>query len=860
MFRFSLLCAVLYGAFTISGHAIDFDATTAQWDWIDMKGDAQIHTVEALNPPPGYGPEVLELDGDLILGLLKDERLDTGDILVLYRELEARDKDADGILLFHAAYGDNVSVEHNTKVKRTQSWLELDNDSGMHFRAIGEDGEERAFDEHPGLMLVTDNWNITGWIWQRVHITEDRAMGRVWPAHEAEPVDWHLDTERFGGDGRRFGLRVSSGAVQVAHFEAGEEEIARVEELKPWIFFPKETLISPARIPLHLFNPNSNRELVGETVSIQWDSGTMSEKLMSNKDSNQSPATPYFIPLTYPQGNSGVERPTGLTQIQVNSTKGKVEIVYNDTLQTAISEQRNKLKMNGILNYPNPTQQVHRNSILGFLEKAGKALQDGDAVLAQERLDQAIEAEDLSNSVEGTLKIDRTGAPYIFKRWMTKSPVTTDFFTHIQLFPVGLYKWIELEHPNGEKNRLEITDPEPNQGFVLAIPPTMGYYTLRWEREGEVHEQKIVGPVVETKDSQLYVNGEPFIVKGVNVHALDSGNPERTRRMMKSLKGLGFNLLRGDYPPTWEVEMGEEENLFWTILAPFSVASTDEIQERQGGSLMGEAREIAMEHILKYRDYSGTLLWNSCNEITGDTTAFLENLYPVYKHLDPYSRPVHYANLFGQERWQGQDAVGINYYFAKGQTPEDKHPLILKSIDLAKAQNKPVFYTEYNSYQGPDPQGGVMAMEGLFEWGVEQGMSGGFLYMAPTSSDHPGVWVDGELNTDSRMAAAFHKAFDDVAVLISVEDSSIQISNKRPYALRNVDIFIDDTLHSQIKHIPAFENRAVPDLKPDDLRGELSLSMESHYGIHTTIRPQPDSYNVTLTQEQIELLEASVYK
>ncbi len=820
----------------LSAFGADFDASTAQWDWIDMTGDAQIHTVEALNPPPGYGPEVLELRGDLILGLLKDERLDTGDILVLYRELEARDKDADGIILFHADYGDSVSVEHNTKVMRPQSWLELDNDSGVHFRAIGEDGEERAFDEHPGLMLVTDDWNITGWIWQRVHITEDRVMGRVWPAHEAEPVDWHLDTERFSGDGRRFGLRVSSGAVQVAHFEAGEEIASPPLSEEPWIYFPKSDLVSPDHIALYIFSTKAitDKEL---PVTLKWGSQkTNASLLKDNPHPAESTCYPYYLRTHVPPFNADGVKPEGRVALQFQDSVGEFNIVYDDVLANELGALFARHFSSELIVTDSLEMRIHVNAQFHLAQAGLAALSKGDQEGARLRLADVKEA----RAYEDELRKNkgRPGDFTLFKNRWASTNDAHDFETHL-VYGFSGYQWAELVHPNGERVRWYPTPNSRNRHHEFVITPTMGYYTLRWELDGEVHEQKIVGPVVETKDGQLYVNGEPFIVKGVNVHALDSGNPERTRRMMKSLKGLGFNMLRGDYPPTWEVEMGEEENLFWTILAPFSVASTDEIQERQGGSLMGEAREIAMEHILKYRDYAGTLLWNSCNEITGDTTAFLENLYPVYKHLDPYRRPVHYANLFGQERWQGQDAVGINYYFAKGQTPEDKHPLIQKSIDLAKAQNKPVFYTEYNSYQGPDPQGGVMAIEGLFEWGVEQGMSGGFLYMAPTSSDHPGVWVDGELNTDSRMAAAFHKAFDDVEIRLdqSGDSSKLVITNKRPYTLRNISIKLEDARKDLfIQTLGPNKSHDISALfSPGLIEPSLIVQMESHYGIRSTI-------------------------
>jgi len=76
-------------------------------------------------------------------------------------------RDADGILVCHAAYGDFVAEEHNTKQVRPHVWFEQDNDSGLQFRAYREDGTEELLAERAGQGLVTDVWNETGWIWQK---------------------------------------------------------------------------------------------------------------------------------------------------------------------------------------------------------------------------------------------------------------------------------------------------------------------------------------------------------------------------------------------------------------------------------------------------------------------------------------------------------------------------------------------------------------------------------------------------------------------------------------------------------------------------------------------------------------------
>jgi len=194
--------------------------------------------------------------------------------------------------------------------------------------------------------------------------------------------------------------------------------------------------------------------------------------------------------------------------------------------------------------------------------------------------------------------------------------------------------------------------------------------------------------------------------------------------MMQILKGLGFNSMRGDYPARWQVDMAHEEGLTYDILAPFSVSSTADIFARQDGPPLATARALTRQFIARYQDAAAALLWNTCNEITDENVPFLLAMYPLYAIHDPYARPVHYANLYGQDLWQGQDVMGVNYYFSDTQRAADRHPLIERSAAIAREYGLPMIYTEFNSYHGAVPTTGVEALEDLFTWGVEQGGNG----------------------------------------------------------------------------------------------------------------------------------------
>jgi hypothetical protein len=262
--------------------------------------------------------------------------------------------------------------------------------------------------------------------------------------------------------------------------------------------------------------------------------------------------------------------------------------------------------------------------------------------------------------------------------------------------------------------------------------------------------------------------------------------------MLRIMRKLGFNAWRGDYPPLWQMELAYQLNSVYTVLGPFSCISTEEIFARQDGPPMATARALSHLLVERYKNSAGVLLWNSCNEVLGEKEDFLNTLQPVFKAYDPYNRPVHYSNLFGQDLHQGQDVMGINYYFSAEQSVKDRQPMIQRSIDIARNNNLPVMYNEFNSYAGAIHSTGVEAMYGMYQWGLEQGMCGGFQYMKGNSKSHPGIFDDG-YNTHKIYNEAIIDVLADAEVSLKnthVEDGkvTIQVRNKRRFTLRQVGI------------------------------------------------------------------------
>jgi len=203
----------------------DRGATIDNWDVLDLEGDAVVMPQEDAASPPGYGPTTLQLQGTHLLLMAKGVRLSDGYFVALYREMQPRRKDADGIVLFGAQYEDDIAAAHNVKELRAHHWLEQDNDQGFQFRRVDAQGKERTVADVPGVGIVTDEWNRTGWIWQKVHVEGKRFRAKYWPVQEREPDSWHLEAEDPAYSGGRVGIRIASASIRLAYFAASSTDI-----------------------------------------------------------------------------------------------------------------------------------------------------------------------------------------------------------------------------------------------------------------------------------------------------------------------------------------------------------------------------------------------------------------------------------------------------------------------------------------------------------------------------------------------------------------------------------------------------------------------------------------------------------
>jgi glycosyl hydrolase family 2 len=1142
--------------------------TLDAWDILDYKGAAKISLTQDSTTPPGYGPEVVAIKGDAVIGLLKGFRLEKGEIQVLYREMQPQEMDADGLLLFHGQFGASVAEEHNAKIERAHCWMENDNDSGLHFTRLNANGRETNLLQTAGVGLVNGEWNRTGWIWQKVRVDGAKVQGKYWPAHEAEPADWQLEIDDAGLSEGRVGFRIGSGDVHIAYFAAGEtlplaappmaylfpeeERLTRTDNIPLTLFtnaakteersftlrlekdtveilrenftlscapgsqtsglrltttnaefsgipiplpgtlsagryvvrllhenqtvsetafeildvaalrkrfdavernagklgtalaglssidkrMPRLRVISEAALAHHQFGltqldsgdieaaerslyfalealdelrgykgqwlqdlapdltlelspmptppryPHSEDPMImvyspkylirfgvsqyepqswvmGQdyTVTIPWEvegaspdrdftitvevcdplkrrvvaRSTKAFEIPTSRwkagetylhtiplsvlaeDAKERPAVPniadgwHIITVSVRDAKSNApllldNKPVGwhgrpeaafeAGRVYISSTPVEIQAWFKKGSGTFAGTARRVLRTkvpDPFLNHAEIQLASAPESAVGqarterlWLRNLGKSEQEGQLVfsvyaetgrLLQRSVNNitiAPAAQELSSITWtprycGALKAKAEFIQKNATKTLTEetlciaAPDSLHFHQVVRLdsrkLPHGAVQTLlhlKADKPAAEMMTVRVyadqtllTEKTTRLNELnLPVRPHFGYYDVEIQVGDVTCAQRIIATSVLARNAKLLVNGEPFIVKGVNVHGMDSQSPARTRLQMELMKDLGFNSWRGDYPSRWQTDMAYDLNTTYSALAPFSCIGTDELFPRIDGPKLTACRELSRLFLERYVDSAGVILWNSCNEIGGETTNFIISLRPVYQQLDPARRPVHYANLYGQDRWQGQDVMAVNYYFGRGERAVDRHPIIQTSLEQGLRRGIPVIYTEYNSFYGSIHTTGAEAVRDLFGWGVKQGMSGGYLYMRFTDSSHPSVF-DAGLNTHKVLDEALQETFADVAFQL-IDDgqgsTALQITNKRDATLRKLRLnLVANGIPQPQRLLADLKSRAIlqslipqeKDLQSLELSG--TLSFESHHGIASTV-------------------------
>ena len=221
-----------------------------------------------------------------------------------------------------------------------------------------------------------------------------------------------------------------------------------------------------------------------------------------------------------------------------------------------------------------------------------------------------------------------------------------------------------------ESGRGEVTVPVSLTRWSPAEPKL---YEVRVAFAGDIVIERIGFRTIETRGTEILLNGEPIWLKGICVHEddLEHGKVSTEadiRRRFRHAKELGCNFLRLTHYPHHELtaRIADEEGLllwaeipvYWAI--DFSNPAT-----------LADARNQLCELILRDMNRASVIIWGVGNE-NADTDArlaFMADLAATAKGLDP-SRLTSAACLINREHFtiedrlaEHLDIIGLNEYF-----------------------------------------------------------------------------------------------------------------------------------------------------------------------------------------------------
>lgn len=244
---------------------------------------------------------------------------------------------------------------------------------------------------------------------------------------------------------------------------------------------------------------------------------------------------------------------------------------------------------------------------------------------------------------------------------------------------------------------------------------------------GEVLDRREIifhGVVVEVKDRQLRVNGDPFFARGINSNSGVEWENDRTLtrkeylRLLRQYQQLGVNALRIE-GASWQMEEAFNHGM---MVIPVTAAASTDTSIGVFGQLVEPDLRLACDRQrlfgLLLRDAPNILMWNGSNEIHhtpgyADRQVmedYLEGIRQAFRESDPYQRFVTHANLDQwRQNWfftEGQDIVGWNTY-----QPAEGIARLLPEIEK-EAAGRAIIVTEWGTLKGkPDREGREEAWE-----------------------------------------------------------------------------------------------------------------------------------------------------
>ncbi len=207
----------------------------------------------------------------------------------------------------------------------------------------------------------------------------------------------------------------------------------------------------------------------------------------------------------------------------------------------------------------------------------------------------------------------------------------------------------------------------------LWSPERPRLYDVAFAINGDLVWERIGFRTIETRGTDILLNGEPVWLKGVCVHEDDLAlgkvsTEEDVRRRLRHARALGCNFLRLAHYPHHEhvARLADEEGfLLWAEVPVYWAIDFANPATR------ADARNQLSELILRDINRASVILWGVGNENadTDERLAFMADLAATAKRLDP-SRLTAAACLINRQTFaiedrlaEHLDVIGLNEYF-----------------------------------------------------------------------------------------------------------------------------------------------------------------------------------------------------
>ncbi len=364
------------------------------------------------------------------------------------------------------------------------------------------------------------------------------------------------------------------------------------------------------------------------------------------------------------------------------------------------------------------------------------------------------------------------------------------------------------------------------------------------------------GVVVELRGTELRVNGDPYVIRGINGNeGVEFKNDRKVTkaefiRVAKLYQELGFNTIRCNDANSWLANEAFSRGL---MVMPVVAAATCNLSIGIFGQLSNPdfrlATDLQRRLPILMAETPNVLLWNDGNEIHHTPgyddrpilQRYLTEAREAIRAGDPYHRPVTLANLDSWgDNWfffEGQDIIGWNIY----QKPP---ALTAQSPEVyAAAGGKPFVYTEWGTYKGkPDRDKDIDGWETEMRWKWNMishapGI-GGFLY----------GW-HGEM--EDERGHAFLKDIQ-LPYTVKKDGGTVVFTNRSEYPMREVSFSLNPNAATVADNAPASgdgvaagasatvpldtvavlapgESREVK--LPDGAKGAVEIRYDSHHGL-----------------------------